>query len=115
MQRLWLLSILFIAPSVSGCGCQAIGFKRLDPRALTLSVGETAPPPRALLTGCPGPPVTVVEVESWTSEDPAVASVEAKSGVITGVAPGETTIRAFADASDGGESFDDSLSVTVTP
>lgn len=115
MRRLWLLGILLIAPSVSGCGCEAIGFKRLDPSAITLSVGTTAPAPQAVITGCLEPRRTVVEVERWTSENPAVASVDAESGVITGMSPGETTINAFSDGSDGGGSFDGTLSVTVVP
>lgn len=97
MKRfIWLLNILLLVPSVSGCGCPAILYTRISPSALTLTVGETAPPPKASVQGC-FDPWREVEVEEWTSEDPDIASVDSDTGVITGVAPGETTIIASAD------------------
>lgn len=97
MKRLvWLLSILLLAPGVSSCGCPSILNTRLEPSILTLSVGKTAPPPRASVQGC-FDPWREVEVEEWTSDDPNIASVNSDTGVITGIAPGETRITATAD------------------
>lgn len=110
MKRLvWLLSILLLVPSVSGCGCPGILNTRLRPSTLTLTVGETAPPPQASVQAC-FDPWREVEVEEWTSENPGIASVDSDTGVITGVAPGETTIVA---SSEEPVPFGGYLSVTV--
>ena len=99
MKRLWLLCILFLAPSVSGCGCNLILYQDIAPSMLTLSVGETAPPPKISFYGC-NAPRTVAKVARWESENPDVASVDAKTGVVTGITPGETTINAFGTETD---------------
>lgn len=116
MKRLWLLSVLFLAPSVSGCGCPLILHTHVEPRTLTLTVGETVPLPEASQSGC-AEPRHPVEIETWTSEDPTIASVDADSGVVVGVAPGKTVIIAYTleyDV-DGGQSYLDSFSgVSVT-
>ena len=91
MRLLWLLSILFLAPSVSGCGCTLELNHELLPSKVILAVGETTSPPQASIYGCNVPRQSVV-LETYKSEDPAVASVNPETGVITGVAPGETTI-----------------------
>ncbi len=94
MKRLWLLSILFLAPSVSSCGCTLfIIDQNLEPSFLTLTVGETALPPRASVSGC-NMPRRSVEIDSWESENPNIASVTPDTGVTTGVAPGKTNIMA---------------------
>lgn len=95
MKRLWLLSILFLAPSVSGCGCTLELHVELLPSVIVLAVGETAPSPRASIYGCglPRQPV-VFETGTYRSEDPTIASVDSETGVITGVALGETVILA---------------------
>ncbi len=110
MKRLvWLLSILLLVPSVSGCTCEARF--HLEPSTLTLRVGGTAPPPRASVSGCNSPKRTIA-IETWTSENPEIASVDSDTGVITGVAPGETTIDVIAVEP---ESFYGTLSITVLP
>jgi hypothetical protein len=97
MKRLlWLLSILLLVPGVSSCGCPAILKTRLEPSTVTLTVGETAAPPRALVQEC-FDPWREVEVEEWVSEEPDIASVDPDTGTITGIAPGETRIIATAD------------------
>ena len=54
----------------------------------------------------------------WTSEKPAVASVDA-AGLVTGLAPGSATIKATADGASGTVSFqvvrDSVRKLTVTP
>lgn len=93
MRLLWLLSILFLAPSVSGCGCTLELRRDLSPSVVVLTVGETAPPPQASIYGC-GVPRQPVVFETYRAEDPAIASVDPETGMITGVAPGETAIIA---------------------
>ena len=118
MKRLWLLSILFLAPSMSGCGCTLELRVSIEPNSLTLTVGETALPPKISTYGC-NSPRTVVEVTRWESENPDVASVDAKTGVVTGVTSGETTISAFGTETDvdtgkGYETYIAAVPVTVT-
>lgn len=112
MRLLWLLSILFIAPSVSGCGCTLELNHELSPNRVILTVGETAPPPQASIYGCNLPRQSVV-LETYRSEDPTIASVNPETGVVTGVAPGETTIIivGFAEQEDDSSYF--YLPVTV--
>ena len=87
MKRfVWPLSILLLVPSVSGCGCPAILNTRTHPSTLTLTVGETAPPPQLQTQGC-FEPWRTVNVGDWISENPDIASVDTDTGVITGVAP----------------------------
>ncbi len=117
MKRFWLLGILFLAPSVSGCGCNLILYQDVVPSMLTLSVGESAPPPKISVYGC-NLPRTTVEVARWESENPGVASVDAKTGVVTGVTPGETIINAFGTETDVDtgkvyETYEAALPVTV--
>jgi uncharacterized protein YjdB len=54
----------------------------------------------------------------WTSEKPAIASVDA-AGLVTGIAPGSATIKASADGVDGKVTFqvvrDSVHKLTVTP
>lgn len=118
MKRLWLLSILFLAPGISGCGCNLILYQDIVPSTLTLSVGETVPPPKISVHGC-NTPRTIVKVARWESENPDVASVDAKTGVVTGVTSGETTINAFGTETDvdtgkAYETYISTLPVTVT-
>ena len=117
MKKLWVLSVLFIAPSVSGCGCELILYTYLEPSTLTLEVGETAPFPQASHSGC-GEPRHPVEIDTWKSDDPTIASVDADALVIAGVAPGETRLNAFTleRSIDTGENYLSSfkgLTVTV--
>ena len=93
MRLLWLLSILFLAPSVSGCGCTLELRQEFSPSVVVLTVGETARPPQASIFGCglPRQPV-VFETGTYSSEEPTIASVDSETGMITGVAPGETVI-----------------------
>lgn len=95
MRRLiCLLSLSLLVPSVSGCGCTLE--LRIDyvPDSVTLVVGETAPPPRITTSGCNTPRQTV-EILEWTVENPEIASVDPDTGVITGVAPGETRVTGY--------------------
>ncbi len=92
MRRLWLLGILFLVPGVSSCTAELrIDY---DPDSVTLAVGETAPPPRITTSGY-NTPTQTVKILEWTVEHPAVASVDPSTGVITGVAPGETRITGY--------------------
>lgn len=94
-RLLWVLSILFIAPSVSGCGCTLELRVALSPSVVALAVGETALPPRASIYGCGVPRQPVVfEAGTYSSEDPTVASVNPETGMIMGVALGETIVFA---------------------
>ena len=109
MKRfVWLLSVLLLVPSVSGCSCQGIIRTHFDPSTLTLVVGEVAPAPQVSISGCLKPRQTV-EIKAWRSENPDLASVNMDTGVITGVAPGETTITGFEQ-----EDFRGALSFPVT-
>lgn len=105
----WRLSVLLLVPNVSGCGCQGILRTHFDPSTLTLTVGETVPPPQALVSGCLKSR-QIVEIETWRSENLDIASVDADTGVITGVTPGVTTVIALANEP---EDFDGAFSVTV--
>ena len=108
MKRLWLLSILFLAPSVSSCGCNAILNISISPSTVTLAVGETASPPQISVSGCTEPR-RVVDIASWSSNNPDIALVDAATGVITGVAPGETNIIAYRE-----KDFKSAVPFTVT-
>lgn len=108
-RSVWLLSLMLLVPSVSGCGCNAMLRTRLSTSTVTLTVGETAPPPQASVQEC-FEPWRTVEVEEWGSRNPDVASVNTDTGVITGVARGETTIVATADEP---MPFSGEVSVTV--
>lgn len=110
MKRLvLLLCVSLLVPSVSGCGCTLELRKYLEPSTITLAVGETAAPPRASVSGC-SEPRRAVEIDTRTSQNPDTASVDADTGVITGVAPGGATIIARSIGQDG---FTFSLDVTV--
>ena len=113
MRLLWLLSILFLAPSVSSCGCTLELRVELSPSMVVLAVGGTAPPPQASIYGCglPRQPV-MFETGTYSSEDPTVASVNPETGVITGVAPGETVILVRGVVEQ--EQFSDVFIVPVT-
>ena len=93
MKRLvWLLCLLLLVPSVSGCTAELrIDY---DTDSVTLTVGETAPPPRITTSGYAVPNRTIKIVE-WAVQDAEIASVDADTGVITGVAPGETSIVGY--------------------
>lgn len=113
MTRLiWLVSILFLAPSVSSCGCTLELNHELLPGKVSLAVGETAPPPQASIYGCNVPRQPVV-LETYRSEDPTVASVNPETGVVTGVTPGETTIILTGVVEQGDYSSYFYLPVTV--
>jgi hypothetical protein len=64
--------------------------QRLDPTSATLDVGETVQA-RAEFLGCGGSKRLTDEI-TWSSADPAIASVEATTGRITGRSPGTTTV-----------------------
>jgi hypothetical protein len=76
-------------------------------------VGETAPPPQASLYGC-GQPRLTVRFEDWRSENLNIASVNTDTGVITGVAPGETTVIGFGVAVSPGEDIREAINFLVT-
>lgn len=103
-RSVWLLGILLLMPSVSGCGCTLELIVHLEPSTVTLAVGETAPPPQASISGC-NTPRQSVRFEEWTSENPGIASVDPDTGVITGVAPGEATVLGSGVAVSPGEDF----------
>ena len=96
MKRLWLLSVLFLAPGVSSCGCNLILNVYTEPKTVVLSVGETASPPSVSTQFC-FEPRQRVEITAWESRNSEIASVDPATGVITGVAPGETNVIAFAE------------------
>ncbi len=93
MKRLvWLLSLSLLVPSVSGCTAELrINY---DPDSVTLAASETAPPPKITTSGYSVPNRTI-EIVEWTVQDPEIASVDADTGVITGVAPGETRVVGY--------------------
>lgn len=111
MKRLRLLSVLFLTLSVSGCTLES----RIDrsPDMVTLAVGETAPSPRASISGYRTPRQTV-RFDSWTSEDPNIASINPDTGVITGVAPGGTTVLGSGVAILPGEDYSGVFDFAVT-
>ncbi len=81
---------------------------RVESSRQTLRVGETTTA-RASATTCGGTR-SVSYVWRYASSDSAVARVDSVTGVIQGVAPGSTTIRAEVDAFPRGF-----LPITVTP
>ena len=114
MKRfVWFLSVLLLVPSVSSCGCDLILRVDRNPSTVTVAVGETAPPPQALLYGC-GTPRLTVRFEDWRSENPNIASVGTNTGVITGVAPGEVTVIGFGVAVSRGEDIREAVNFPVT-
>ncbi|HEX7981315.1 MAG TPA: Ig-like domain-containing protein [Gemmatimonadaceae bacterium] len=79
----------------------------VSPPALSLAVGQTASL-SATVVDAGGNTVSNPSV-AWSSRDPAVASVNPNTGVVTAVSVGSTTI----DATSGGKKG--SSTVTVTP
>ena len=68
--------------------------ERLDPKAVTLAVGESVTPTVELYT-CGGSK-TVTDTFVWTSENPQVASVERTVGKITALSEGQTDVEVLA-------------------
>jgi uncharacterized protein YjdB len=67
---------------------------RVAPEAQTLRVGESFTPTIAL-TSCGGRE-RLSDTIAWRTADAAIASVQAATGRVTAVAPGETTITGRA-------------------
>lgn len=88
--------------------CPADITHTLEPRVVSLAVGETATPKLRVFT-CAG---TIEETVSpvWISMNSEVASVNGQSGTILGRAPGETRVRVTEQKS----LTDDYVKVTVT-
>jgi uncharacterized protein YjdB len=78
----------------------------VTPGSLTIAVGESA-----VLKAAVTPPEADQTV-TWVSENPTIATVDGKTGLITGKAEGETKITATSSA---GPSFTPECLVTVTP
>jgi uncharacterized protein YjdB/photosystem II stability/assembly factor-like uncharacterized protein len=80
---------------------------RIIPTPVGISLGQSAPMGVEVIAD-PGVPTTV----TWTSANPAVASIDRTTGVLTGVALGTTTITATS-AVDAARSA--TAQVTVSP
>jgi hypothetical protein len=81
-----------ISLSLGGCGimgpgCDTVLSWSVTPTEATLAVGESITA-TAEANDCGGPGVNI----RWSSENPAVASVNAMTGLISGVTAGSTTI-----------------------
>ena len=91
----WLASFL----AIGSCGLLPCGADDLDirfvPSEVTLVVGQTQTS-RLELGACHFNR-TVSDRITWTSDEPAVASVDSLSGQITGRSAGSTTVRARGD------------------
>lgn len=89
-----LLGPLLLCGVLAGCtlptGCPDDLRQRLDPQSATLAVGQEVRPTVVFL-GCAGRTPLDDEV-TWSSADPAVASVEPATGRITGRSPGTTVV-----------------------
>ncbi len=96
MKRLWLFSVLLLVPGVSSCGCTLELRIDYDPDTVILAVDEATPPPQIETYGC-NSPRQAVEILEWRSENPEIASVGTDTGVITGLAPGETRIIGYEE------------------
>ena len=88
------LAALLLCATLGGCGsvtaCPDDLQQRIDPPAVTLPVGGTARPTVQFLA-CGGTK-PLVDLVSWQSRDPAIASVHEATGVITAHAPGTTIV-----------------------
>jgi endonuclease/exonuclease/phosphatase family metal-dependent hydrolase len=80
----------------------------LSQRMLSLIVGETA-----TLTAILTPVNATDKTVTWSSSDPTVATVNASTGKISAVAPGQAAISATTN--DGGKIATCNLTVTQTP
>jgi uncharacterized protein YjdB len=105
----WPLCPLLLIPSVSECELSLQA--HLVPSSVSLAVGETAPSPQASISRC-GEPRHTVRLETWTSENPQIASVNPDTGVITGVSSSETTVVAYAE--DGEANCGGTFRIPVT-
>jgi uncharacterized protein YjdB len=76
----------------------------------TVSVGGTAQL-AATVSLAPGAPANTATTVTWSSGDPTIATVNATTGVVTGVKAGQTTITATSTANTGLKA---SIPVTVT-
>ncbi len=91
-------TVLFAAVATFGCAegvCTLELTVFLAPRDTTITVGESFKP-RLSLSGCGGRKQFSDQV-TWRSENVAVAPVDSVTGRITGVAPGETEVRATGE------------------
>ncbi|HEY0036819.1 MAG TPA: Ig-like domain-containing protein, partial [Longimicrobium sp.] len=82
----------FYAYAVSAPVQYEFGWITLAPGSLVLGEGEASSPLAATAYDATG--TTVSDGITWSSSDPAVATVDASTGVVTGVAPGTATITA---------------------
>jgi len=60
-----------------------------------------------------GEVVDVTDVVSWTTGDPAIASLQGAAGLVIGLSPGQTTVSASGDYQ--GNSYSDTVGLTVEP
>ena len=82
---------------------------RFEPEALTLEVGDSSTVDVKVLT-CGGTVEEEVEV-TWTSSNPAVATVNSDSGLVTAIAPGQAKMKAETNTSPFGELGEVSITV----
>lgn len=82
----------------------------ITPQALTVPVGGTGVL-TASVSLATGAPVGTATTVTWSSTDPTIATVNATTGVVTGVRVGQTTIRATSTANTN---LTASIPVTVT-
>lgn len=104
------LSVFSLLPLLSGCfsvPCTLELEARLEPRAVTLEVGESVTPTVGLYT-CGGREI-VTDTFIWSSGNPRIASVERTSGTITAHAVGQVEVEVLAQAAD----FTQIVNVTV--
>lgn len=107
------LSILALVPLLGSCflvprECTLELEGRLEPRAVTLEVGESITPTVGLYS-CGGRE-QLSDTFIWTSENPEVASVERSTGTITARSVGQVDVEVLAQEYD----LSQVVEVTVT-
>ena len=88
------IGLLLLCGALSGCtpimGCTDDLQQRLAPTSTTITVGQEVRATAEFL-GCRGSKRFSDEI-TWSSADPAVASVDTATGRITGRSPGTTSV-----------------------
>jgi uncharacterized protein YjdB len=95
------LSAFVLFPLVSGCFAALCTLElgtRLEPRAVTLEVGESVTPTVGLYA-CGGRK-TVPNIFVWTSKNPEIASVERTTGTISALLEGQVDVEVLAQEHD---------------
>jgi len=103
-----LFACLPVAACSNGTGPERTPVVQLRVETDTISAGDTLQ--ETLLPFLPPgyvPPVT------WSSSDPAVATVGPQTGLVVGIAPGQAVIHAVGTGSPQAQQARDSLRLTV--